>query len=291
MRYLTEGNYAEAIIAFSAAIEIDPKQPEAYIGRGDAHSGVAQLATGNSTELPEQAVSSYESAVADYLTAIDLENTIAEVYLKAAEVYVKLGNLDAALDILLRGIEVTGDQSLQAYLDELSKEDGPTYLLIRQSGYEPDGTLVDTYVYTYNEQGYILTLETNKGRVYTWNYDGEPGHCWYIPDREDYESEEEWLAAQEEKFMEPGRTRYWGYSTGGGYFVVTNPLIDKDLRAAVLANNNVLTAEAANIGGGIYAVYTFDETGNPISIVTYDDTDTVTGTANIEWQLLEATVE
>lgn len=31
MRYLSEGNYEEAILAFNAAIEIDPKQPEAYV--------------------------------------------------------------------------------------------------------------------------------------------------------------------------------------------------------------------------------------------------------------------
>ena len=37
IRYLSEGNYEEAIIAFTAAIEIDPKQPEAYVGRGDAY--------------------------------------------------------------------------------------------------------------------------------------------------------------------------------------------------------------------------------------------------------------
>ena len=31
-KYLTEGNYEEAILAFTAAIEIDPKNPEAYLG-------------------------------------------------------------------------------------------------------------------------------------------------------------------------------------------------------------------------------------------------------------------
>lgn len=30
VRYLSEGNYEEAILAFEAAIEIDPKRPEAY---------------------------------------------------------------------------------------------------------------------------------------------------------------------------------------------------------------------------------------------------------------------
>lgn len=37
VRYLSEGNYEEAIIAFTAAIEIDPKRAEAYVGRGDAY--------------------------------------------------------------------------------------------------------------------------------------------------------------------------------------------------------------------------------------------------------------
>ena len=37
VRYLSEGNYQEAIIAFTAAIEIDAKRPEAYIGLADTY--------------------------------------------------------------------------------------------------------------------------------------------------------------------------------------------------------------------------------------------------------------
>jgi len=40
VRYLSEGNYEEAIIAFTAAIEIDPKQAEAYLGAADAYLGL-----------------------------------------------------------------------------------------------------------------------------------------------------------------------------------------------------------------------------------------------------------
>ena len=40
VRYLSEGNYQEAIIAFTAAIEIDPKQENAYIGLADAYIGM-----------------------------------------------------------------------------------------------------------------------------------------------------------------------------------------------------------------------------------------------------------
>lgn len=40
LRYLSEGNYEEAAIAFAAAIEIDPKQHDAYIGLADAYVGI-----------------------------------------------------------------------------------------------------------------------------------------------------------------------------------------------------------------------------------------------------------
>ena len=43
VRYLSEGNYEEAVIAFTAAIEIDPKRPEAYLGLADAYTGAGDL--------------------------------------------------------------------------------------------------------------------------------------------------------------------------------------------------------------------------------------------------------
>lgn len=43
VRYLSEGNYEEAILAFTAAIEIDPKRPEAYWGIADAYIGAGDL--------------------------------------------------------------------------------------------------------------------------------------------------------------------------------------------------------------------------------------------------------
>lgn len=53
VRYLSEGNYEQAVIAFTAAIEIDPKRPEAYLkaaeayeAMGDRESAQAILAKG-----------------------------------------------------------------------------------------------------------------------------------------------------------------------------------------------------------------------------------------------------
>ena len=53
VKYLSEGNYQEAIIAFTAAIEIDPKRPESYlkaaesyVASGDNESAIAILEKG-----------------------------------------------------------------------------------------------------------------------------------------------------------------------------------------------------------------------------------------------------
>ena len=76
VRYLSEGNYEEAIIAFTAAIEIDPKRPEAYgkaaesyVGLGDLEAAADILeqgyaATGDSS-LEEQLVRLKESMGAE----------------------------------------------------------------------------------------------------------------------------------------------------------------------------------------------------------------------------------
>lgn len=125
VRYLSEGNYQEAIIAFTAAIEIDAKQAPAYVGRGDAYGGVAQMSMTNVGEdvvLTEDAANAYNNAVADYLKAIDLVESAAELYKKAAEVYVLLGDAEAAVEILERGIAVTGNESLSEYLEQLNNE-------------------------------------------------------------------------------------------------------------------------------------------------------------------------
>lgn len=43
VRYLSEGNYEEAIIAFTAAIEIDPKAKEAYISIAEAYLAQGEI--------------------------------------------------------------------------------------------------------------------------------------------------------------------------------------------------------------------------------------------------------
>ena len=47
VRYLSEGNYEEAIIAFTAAIEIDPKNKDAFLTRGDSYISASSVLSGD----------------------------------------------------------------------------------------------------------------------------------------------------------------------------------------------------------------------------------------------------
>ncbi len=108
IRYLSEGNYEEAIIAFTAAIEIDPIRPEAYIGRGDAH-----LAAGASNE-------NLDAALEDYQTALSLDDNNEEVYIKIADVYITQEQYELALDILQQAIDKIGEsENIQSKIEEI----------------------------------------------------------------------------------------------------------------------------------------------------------------------------
>ena len=60
VRYLSEGKYEEAVIAFTAAIEIEPKQAAAFVGRGDAYFKIGK----------------YDLAEADYSYALSLDPSL-----------------------------------------------------------------------------------------------------------------------------------------------------------------------------------------------------------------------
>lgn len=120
MKYLAEGRYDEAIVAFTVAIEIDTKQAVAFAGRGKAYIGVAE---GESEKvqgkLPEEAVSAYWKALADFLQAISLDGMDVELYESAADIYLVLGETDAAAAILQDGIDKTKNEVLKRKLSEL----------------------------------------------------------------------------------------------------------------------------------------------------------------------------
>lgn len=143
VRYLSEGNYQEAIISFTAAIEIDPKLPQLYVGRGDAYIG--------SGETEEN----LRIALADYETATSLDETNADAWLGMADVYVRQGRYEEALELLEGIVDKVSDDSrvrdrIQAMRSgTFSDSKGKT----RKSVRIEDGQVTEYWIYEYDEKG------------------------------------------------------------------------------------------------------------------------------------------
>lgn len=133
VRYLSEGNYTEAVIAFTAAIEIDSKRPEGYIGRGDAY-----VLSGETEE-------NLSAALADYEAAITLDETLPNAWLGLADVYIRQGNYDKALTILKEALDKTN--SNQEIVDKIAQiQSGEIYdsfgHIRRRNTYDENGQLI-----------------------------------------------------------------------------------------------------------------------------------------------------
>ena len=122
MKYISEGNYEEAVVAFAAAIEIDPKNVNAYIGRADAYLVWADTERSDG-EITEEIMQWYQLAEADYLSVLETEPENAEIYKKLFELYRNTGNTDKAADILQDGIDACGpDEELLRLAEEMGYE-------------------------------------------------------------------------------------------------------------------------------------------------------------------------
>lgn len=104
MRYLAEEDYEAAVAAFTTAIEIDPNQALAYIGRGNAYTGNGD-SDGN-----------LEAALTDYQKAYSLDETNAEVYLGIADIYMRQNEYLKAINILYESLHRVGED------DRIEKE-------------------------------------------------------------------------------------------------------------------------------------------------------------------------
>ena len=143
-KYLTEGNYEEAILAFTAAIEIDPKQPLAYVGRGRAY-----IASGATED-------NLAAAQADFETAIGLDDSLAEAYLGLAEVYIAQGAPERA----------------EALLDQAMETVDETESLV-----EAKEALTSTSAASFGEMGEVVRTERKEAAIdnkyYINEYDAE----------------------------------------------------------------------------------------------------------------------
>lgn len=166
VRYLSEGNYEEAVIAFTAAIEIDPKWPEAFIGRGDAYIGAGE--------------ENLTAAISDYEEALTLDETLVDAWLCLAQVYLVSGDIDRAIETLEAGLAVVPENDrpeLETVLEELSGT---------VEGEFPNGEVAPGDLPQFSAVVTSIALEpplqgTNEGSVgqlsfhYTWETETIPG--------------------------------------------------------------------------------------------------------------------
>lgn len=172
IRYLFEGNYEEAIIAFTAAIEIDPKNTAALSSRGQAY-----VLSGESEE-------NLAAAQADFEAALAVDAKFVDAWLGLADVYIRTGEYDRAIEVLKDAMEKTnGAQSIASKLDELERGIflDSTNNMRRRVGYDQDGSLSWYHTYTYDERNRLATaisfdaLDRQTGHV-DYAYD-EVGNC------------------------------------------------------------------------------------------------------------------
>jgi len=88
VRYLSEGNYEEAILAFSAAIEIDPKRADAYTSLADIYMELGEY--DKAADILEQGLSNLEGeaaeeledllAQAERMASIDFDHLVQDAY-------------------------------------------------------------------------------------------------------------------------------------------------------------------------------------------------------------------
>ena len=105
VRYLSEGNYEEAIIAFVAAIEIDPKNMDAYCSLADVYAAIGDY---------ESAEELFSRAYDSNLGEKDIES-LANCILQPPELSVTGKMIDAS-DFMIGGKEI-GRCTLSEFMD------------------------------------------------------------------------------------------------------------------------------------------------------------------------------
>lgn len=264
VRYLAEGNYEEAIIAFTAAIEIDSKHPGAFIGRGDSYIG--------SGETEENLA----AALADYEEAIALDETLTDAWLGLADVYIRQGDYDKALEVLREALEKTGnDQSIAEKLEEMesgSFSDSAGHVR-RMNSYDGDGNLIWYHTYTYNEQGQEASVTSFDGSG------NQTGHVDKAYTEDGASLVEYWFVADT---GEIAKTVY-EYDDAGNAVKEFHYSLNGEIRSIHQkefdGNGNMIREEICTPEGDVqsYSTYTYDGAGREIRMDSFNAYD---GTLN-----------
>ena len=141
-KYLSDGNYKEAVTAFTAAIKIDAKQPKAYAGLADAYVGLGE------SDKAAKALSDGVAATGDSALQTRLDNLQSGGAASSSA-----SGADSASG-------TGGDWTLgsRIQLDDgnyllITKVDEKTGIVTEQEKHKPDGTLIATEEYAIAPDG------------------------------------------------------------------------------------------------------------------------------------------
>ncbi len=192
MQYLTEGDYEAAVVAFTAAIDIDAKDVQAYtgliqayIGTGDYEAAVSAAGQGAEAladsdqvqadgavgefastlmDLGElcQEEGDYGSAETIYSLIIGIDDNLVDAYIARAEIYLLLGEQEKALEDYRKALELlrqgeTGsitEDALENLIEELESPDEDFFS--DESGESKEYFLEEKYIL---EDGVITLLQ------------------------------------------------------------------------------------------------------------------------------------
>ncbi len=269
-KYLEEMNYEEAVVAFEAAIEIDPMSVDAYLGLVEVYIRTEEFdtaleyakkgyeATGDerlkekmemiesenkARELQKQLdlgqqyleEMNYEEAATAFKAAIEIDPMSVDAYLGLVEVYIRTGEFDAALEYAKKGYEATGDERLKEKIDMIESGD-----ITASNGWE----------------------------IKTSHYDGEGVLKWY----------------EVHQYGEYGPANISVYSADGG--LVDEGEYQYDEEGRVLASWVMVWDKASAVGVELYKnEYEYDSEGNQIAERSYDSDGTLDSYTENEYDL------
>ncbi len=267
VKYLSEGNYEEAVIAFTAAIDIDPKQSAAYVGRGDGYTGMAEIL--DAEQEWDKVLEQYGEAERDYLQAIELDSVLVAVYHKLADVYLAMGDPQRAVEILELGYQNTQDEGLRERAESsrtlpLDLPTGSTVV----SMFDVDGTFLGHDAYSFDAQGRMTSniwygTENEVICSETWDYNDEADTTTIV--RRDQQESGEYEIVEETVDGCDDLGWYWADMDD----FVTDPTLE--------AEDGVVQ------WGESYAVYGYDTRGRVNSIHTYDSADVLLGYCTVSY--------
>ena len=117
-RYLAEMDYENAVAAFELAIELEPRNIDAYIGLARAYEGLGNM------DLALEALETAREKIQELVREGEaLPDSAAEVYLMLVRMYEEAGNYEEARLLLEEALSVTDSAELQeiweAYMPEV----------------------------------------------------------------------------------------------------------------------------------------------------------------------------